>query len=64
MSKPVDLDATKLLGFRLCLVSQADADPGPAVLGPKVGEKVGGKPIGGAAVGAKLGTKPPPDMIS
>jgi hypothetical protein len=64
MSKPVDLDATKLLGFRLCLVSRDDADPAPAVLGPKVGEKVGDKPIVGAAVGAKVGTKPPPEMIS
>jgi hypothetical protein len=64
MSKPVDLDATKLLGFRLYLVSQDDADSGPAVLGPKVGEKVGDKPVVGAAVGAKVGTKPPPDTIS
>ena len=63
MSKPVDLDATKLLGFRLCLVSRDDADSGPAVLGPKVGEKVGDKPIG-AVVGAKVGLKPPPEMIS
>jgi len=64
MNAPVRLDATKLLGFRLSPAAREDPGSGPVTLGPKVGTKVGGKPMVGAAVGAKVGRKPPPDTIS
>ena len=64
MNAPVRLDATKLLGFRLSPAAREDPGSGPVTLGPKVGTKVGGKPIIGAVAGAKVGMKPAPDRIS
>jgi hypothetical protein len=59
--KEINLDATKLLGFRLTTTASIGAKIGdkPNGVSPVIGAKVGNKPLETSVrIGAKVGSKP------
>lgn len=69
MNKPVQLNRSRLLGFKLAPVApSADGQPSGSRLNAKIGSKAGGKvgvkpPPPEARLGAKVGIKPPPPSV-